>query len=139
MKSYLSGRTQCVKIRNSYSSYKDVTIGVPRGSILGPILFIIYVNDLPNLNADMTCLSYADDTAIIIKGDNVSDLQFTVNTLMVQLSDWFHANSLSINVSKTYTQHYATRTSEFQLDVKINGKHIEEKDSIRYRSPGKLL
>ena len=132
LSSYLSGRTQSVKIRNSYSAYNDVTMGVPQGSILGPILFLIYINDLPKLNDDMTCLSYADDTAIIFKSKSINHLQAKVNALLEQISEWFHANSLSLNVSKTYSQHYTTRSSEFKLDVKINNFPVEEKDNIRY-------
>ena len=61
LSSYLSSRTQKVNMRNTYSAYKDITMGVPQGSILAPILFIIYINDLPNISANMTYLSYADD------------------------------------------------------------------------------
>ena len=130
--SYLTGRTQSVKIRNSYSTYKDVTMGVPQGSILGPILFIIYINDLPKLSNNMTCLSYADDTALLFKNTNISDLQLMVDALLVQISDWFNANFLSLNVSKTYTQHYTTRSSDFKLDIKINNMAVKESDSVRY-------
>ena len=111
--SYLTGRFQCVKIRNSHSNFKEVTMGVPQGSILGPLLFIIYKNDLPKVSNKFTCLSYADDTAIIFKGKNSKVLQLTVNIAIEQITEWFHANFLSLNVSKTYTQHYTTRTTEF--------------------------
>ena len=132
LESYLSGRTQCVQIGNSYSTYKDITMGVPQGSILGPILFIIYVNDLPKLNNDMTCLTYADDTAIIFKNKSSTHLQHTLNTSLEQISEWFHANFLSLNVSKTCTQHYTTRSIQFQLDVRINNLPVKENENIRY-------
>ena len=105
---------------------------VPQGSILGPLLFLIYINDLPNLSPNMTCLSYADDTAIIFKNKNTSVLQDTLNDLLVQISNWFHANFLSLNVSKTYTQHYTTRSINFKLDVKLCGELIEENEHIKY-------
>ena len=89
--------------------------GVPQGSILGPILFLSYINDLSQLSPHMTCLSYADDTAIIFQRKDVEDLQKMINSLLTNISDWFHAKFLSLNVSKTYTQHYTTRCSEFKL------------------------
>ena len=130
--SYLSGRTQCVKIRNTFSSFRDVIMGVPQGSILGPILFLIYINDLPKLSDEMTCLSYADDTAIIFKNKCSTSLQITVNVLMLRISEWFRANLLSLNVSKTYTQHYTTRCLDFNLSVNINNIPVEEKDNLKY-------
>ena len=132
LSSYLTGRTQSVKIRNSYSTYKDITMGVPQGSILGPILFIIYINDLPKLSTDMTCLSYADDTALLFKNKDISHLQTMVDALLVRLLDWFNANFLSLNVSKTYTQHYTTRSSEFKLAIELNNLPVKESDSVRY-------
>ena len=132
LSSYLSGRKQCVKIRNAFSSYKDVTMGVPQGSILGPVLFILYINDLPNLSADMTCLSYADDTAILFKGKSSDQLQVTVNEVVMLLNDWFRANFLSLNISKTYTQHYTTRSVDFKLDVKLNDIRVVENNHIKY-------
>lgn len=132
LSSYLTERTQSVKIRSTYSSYKNASMGVPQGSILGPLLFIIYINDLPKLSSNMTCLSYADDTAIIFKGDTIAHLQSTVNNLLVQISSWFDANFLSLNVLKTYTQHYTTRSVDFKLEVKINNIYVKENESIRY-------
>ena len=130
--SYLHERTQQVKIRNSCSSFRNITMGVPQGSILGPILFIIYLNDLPKISDEMTCLSYADDTAIIFKNKSSSHLQVTVDKLLLRISDWFNANFLSLNVTKTYTQHYTTRSSDFKLKVSINNIAVEEKANLKY-------
>ena len=130
--SYLHERTQQVKIRNSCSSFRKITMGVPQGSILGPILFIIYLNDLPKISDEMTCLSYADDTAIIFKNKSSTHLQVTVDKLLLRISEWFNANFLSLNVTKTYTQHYTTRSSDFKLKVSINNIAVEEKDNLKY-------
>ena len=107
-------------------------MGVPQGSILGPILFIIYLNDLPKISDEMTCLSFADDTAIIFKNKSSTHLQVTVDKLLLRISEWFNANFLSLNVTKTYTQHYTTRSSDFKLKVSINNIAVEEKDNLNY-------
>ena len=75
IQSYLENRKQCVKVGERVSNYKDVRMGVPQGSILGPILFILYVNDLPKISPNITCLLYADDTAILIKHKSPAELQ----------------------------------------------------------------
>ena len=119
-------------INNKHSSFKPITMGVPQGSILGPILFLIYINDFPKVSPNMTCLSYADDTAIIFKNKDIRELQKTVNSTLLHVSDWFNANSLSLNVTKTYTQHYASRSSDFKLVVKLHNKDIEENENVKY-------
>ena len=80
----------------------------------------------------MTCLSYADDTAFILKNKSIHILQNTVNTLLVRISDWFCANFLSLNVSKTYTQHYSTISPDFRLDVQFNGTPVKESECVKY-------
>ena len=130
--SYLYERKQCVKIDNCTSELSDIKIGVPQGSILGPILFLIYINDLPKISPLMTCLLYADDTAIFIKQKSIHELQILVNSIMPKLSMWLSANYLSLNVSKTFTQHYSNASPDFKVDVKINNTEIKEKDEIVY-------
>ena len=80
----------------------------------------------------MTCLSSADDTAILFKNKEINELQETVTATMLQVSDWFSANFLSLNVSKTYTQHYTTRSLEFKIDVKLNNEIVEENEHVKY-------
>lgn len=80
--SYLSSRKQKVVIDNHHSSYSDLTCGVPQGSVLGPILFSLYVNDLPLAIQNSTILMYADDTAIIFCGDSLSEMQDTILAVM---------------------------------------------------------
>ena len=132
LSSYLLGRTQRVKIRNTYSSTRDIKMGVPQGSILGPILFILYINDLPSISDEFICLSYADDTAIIFKNKSMQNLQNTVNNSTAKISNWFHANFLSLNTSKTFTQQYTTRATECDLYVELNNIAIQEIEYIKY-------
>ena len=130
--SYLTDRKQSVKVNDAVSSYRNIHLGVPQGSLLGPILFILYINDLPKINPNITCLLYADDAAIVIKEKNVKELQDKVNEVMPLLSNWFSANQLSLNVSKTFTQHYSMTSVDLQIKVSINGSDLKEKEEIKY-------
>ena len=82
LKSYLSNRLQRVQANGFVSEYKEITLGVPLGSILGPSLFLVYVNDLPNISDRPKFFLFADDTAVIIKGSTYNDLQEQIDYLM---------------------------------------------------------
>ena len=99
--SYLSNRVQCTKINNMVSDWLPVTCGVPQGSILGPLLFLIYVNDLHRASQELTTIMYADDTNVFFSHDNIDTAITTTNNLLVHLVDWFKANKLSLNREKT--------------------------------------
>ena len=75
IKSYLSGRKQYVSLNNKTSSILDIIYGVPQGSILGPILFIIYINDIPNICNLSKFILYADDANILITGNNLTEME----------------------------------------------------------------
>ena len=100
--SYLKDRKHCVKINDTKSDLKTCNIRVPQGSILGPILFLIYINDLPQLNAMMKTILYADDTTLLFTGNNITEVTNFVNNKLVDVHDWLIQNRLSINLDKTY-------------------------------------
>ena len=79
-KSYLTGRKQYVTYNGTSSSTKVIKCGVPQGSILGPLLFLLYINDLPNVCKSTNPVLYADDTNLFINGKNLIDLQTTFNS-----------------------------------------------------------
>ena len=130
--SYLSQRKQCVKIGQCKSDLTDVSIGVPQGSILGPLLFILYINDLPLISNNMTCLSYADDTSLLFKHENPIHLQDIVNRTLNLVSDWFNANFLSLNIDKTFSQHYSPTVSNIHLKIVLSNVLVKEKDEVKY-------
>jgi len=98
--SYLSNRSQCVNIACTLSDYKDVSIGIPQGTILGPLLFIIFVNSLPNI-VDCKTVMYADDTTLLFNSNDVSKLQSDMNDNLSKIATWFHENHLTLNIKKT--------------------------------------
>ena len=101
-KSYLSDRTQYVCYKNATSDQRPVMCGVPQGSVLGPLLFIIYTNDLPNAINNAKSILFADDTTVYASSDSLSLLYNIINSELNSLADWFHANKLSLNIGKTH-------------------------------------
>jgi hypothetical protein len=100
--SYLTDRTQRCCVNGHLSSNRPITYGVPmQGSILGPLLFLVYINDLPNcLNNGLSSM-YADDTNISFQSSNLTDLEEMINTDLSSLNTWLNANRLSLNITKT--------------------------------------
>ena len=98
--SYLSGRSQYVEYNGHKSEELPVTTGVPQGSILGPLLFLIYINDLPLVSNVFKMVMYADDTTLFCNMDNNVD-EHVINNELCKISEWLGANKLSLNISKT--------------------------------------
>lgn len=98
--SYLSNRTQYMDMYTLKSQFEIVQCGVPQGSILGPILFLIYINDIHN-STPLNVLCFADDTTISYSSSNVQNLYDTMNQELDNMNEWFRANKLCLNVSKT--------------------------------------
>jgi len=98
-RSYLSNRTQCVEINGVKSSLKSINISVMQGSVLGPLLFLCFINDL-NKSTSLLSLLFADDTCLLASGFNLKDLIIHCNTELQKVANWFSANHLAINVSK---------------------------------------
>ena len=99
-KSYLSDRKQCVDINGKISNTKDIPISVLQGSILGPILFLCYINDLPGSTLLYTLL-FADDTACLASGPNLPELINFVNIELNKIAIWFRSNKMAVNAEKT--------------------------------------
>ena len=106
--SYLSNRKQFVRIGNHDSEMINISSGVPQGSILGPILFLIFFNDLPNSTL-LKILLFCDDTTILASGKNLNELVEFVNFELQKISQWFRANDMSLHPCKTkFTVFYPT-------------------------------
>ena len=99
-KNYLTGRRQCTLINDIKSGFLETKRGVPQGGGLSPILFLIYINDLP-LVTDMLTLLFADDSNFIIHGNSLDEIVPKVNLEMKKICDWFRKNELNIHPEKT--------------------------------------
>ena len=100
--SYLHNRKQCVLIYDKRSSEKSVNYGIPQGSILGPLLFLIYVNDLPSAMQTAPRF-FADNVAFLTTENNVDNLQHLTNSELSRVSNWMLANNLVVNKAKSFT------------------------------------
>ena len=99
--SYLSSRTAVTSINNITSTPEPITVGVPQGSILGPLLFLIFINDLPQCLKHCKSILYADDTLLYYAGKTENDLQVKINEDLNSLSQWLNNNLLTLNYEKT--------------------------------------
>ena len=98
--SYLTNRKQFVFVNDISSSVKDITYDVPQGSILGPLLFILYINDIVNCSDVLQFILFADDTNIFYSNLDCVILEAVLNIELAKLAEWFRANKLSLNVQK---------------------------------------
>ena len=100
-KSYLSSRQQFTKVNGVESDIGSINCGVPQGSCLGPLLFLIYINDLPFALKNCKVTMYADETRISFSPKSIEDLTETLNNELKCLKEWLQGNKWSLNVIKT--------------------------------------
>ena len=98
--SYLTNRKQFLSFNNKNTNFANITCGVPQGSILGPLLFLIYVNDLSNASNILDPIMFADDTNLFFSHRNISTFFLTLNNELHKIGEWFKANRLLLNLKK---------------------------------------
>ena len=127
--SYLSDRRQYVTINGQCSAPKNVNVGVPQGSIIGPLLFLLYINDLPNVSSSLWSILYADDTSFLAGNHDFADLIENINSELPKLHEWTLASGLSLSLDKTYTMLFTNRefVMEDMNNIYINNVAIEWK------------
>lgn len=126
IKSYLSNRMQYVDFDSCCSTSKLVSIGVPQGSIIGPLLFLIYINDLPLVSKMFSMIMYADDTTLYCNLNDVNN-DIAVNVELGKISEWLASNKLLLNANKTKCIVFHTHQRKVEYPVlKINNTIIEQ-------------
>ena len=133
-RSYLSNRTQFVSVEDRISNTKGIRYGVPQGSVLGPLLFILYINDLPNISDKVRFILYADDANIVITADSEAEIISIFEVFCRDLVKWVNVNGLFLNIKKTNFMVFTRRRHSLlnSYEPYIGETKIERKKVSRF-------
>ena len=145
LNSYMKNRQQLTNFNGYKSSLESVTFGVPQGSVLGPLLFILYINDIINCSKRGHFVMFADDTNIFVNGNSEKEVYLKANELLDELNKYLHSNQLHINVEKCLFMYFrprmnhqetmtCARSKKFGSDYQlfVNGNKIKKTNKARY-------
>ena len=133
LQSYFSNRPQYVTYNGVSSSVKTVKCGVPQGSILGPLLFLNYINDLVNVCSHCLPISFADDTSLFVSRVDMSHINEIVSKKLPELAQWLKVNKLSLNLKKTQYMIFSRGKSKDEpINIKIDDQSISETKSSKF-------
>ena len=118
--SYLTDRKQYVLYNNVQSQTLDITCGVPQGSVLGRLLFLVYVNDIANCLTRSKLISFADDTTVFFSSKCINNLYKNLNSDLDDLTNWFKANTLALNVNKSNFMLFQPNGNQNTLGTTLN-------------------
>ena len=131
-KSYLTDRQQLVKCNGKLSKLMNLSTGIPQGTILGPILFVLYANDIFHNLSEGTCIMYADDITLFVSGSSINQVQQRLQICVNETYTWLNNNKLLVNTSKSNTMLIGTkkRTNNCCLNIYINNALINYTDNF---------
>ena len=129
--SYLEDRQQCTEIGNTQSKLEYIKCGVPQGSILGPLLFLLYINDIVLSSNIFNFTLFADDTSLFYSHKNVEEAVITMTQELANISEWLAANKLSLNVGKSKLLVFNNK-KQIDVNLTLNGEPLKEVDHAKY-------
>lgn len=143
LQNYLSDRKQCCKANNHVSKFNKITCGVPQGSTLGPLLFIIYANDIVKYVTNVESSLYADDTACYIRGTDYDSLNRELNISAKAFKGWCNQNRLTINLTKSKTMVFSNqprkKANDLKKKIKIIIDGVELQNVAEYKYLGIII
>ena len=133
--SYLDNRIQKCSVNGSFSSSCSLKCGVPQGTILGPLLFLLYINDLPNCLSNCEPRMYADDTHLTYADNNLENIQLCLNEDLKNVFNWLQANKLTLNMTKTEYMLIGSRqrlsTLTASPEIAMNGTQVKQVEATK--------
>ena len=130
--SYLDSRRQYVSINQSHSHVREINMGVPQGSILGPVLFLIYINDMHKSSSVLKFIHFADDTTVFAAGSNLRELSRLINRELINVDNWLRINRLSLNVKKTFCMTITNQSTADARTLYMRRKIIKQTNTVKF-------
>ncbi len=131
LKSYLAHRKQVV-LYDTVSSEKEITCGVWQGSILGPLLYFIYINDLAQITTKAFSVLFVDDTNLFVAGKNLLELYDIMNSELINVLKWLKVNKLSLNIHNTHIVLLNKNKPRHNVSIKIDSHEIDKTTHTKF-------
>jgi len=130
--SYLCGRTQYVDVDGYCSGVTCVNAGVPQGSVLGPTLFLLYINDMHRCSEKLNFIHFADDTTVFRSSTDIDDLAVVMNSELGNVVQWLHANRLSLNIAKTSYMVISDGLNRDVPVIRVDDRNVDHVDNAKF-------
>ena len=131
LKSYLENRRQRIKIGNNYSEWDTLIKGIPQGSILGPVLFNVFINDIFHCVQNSTIYNYADDNTLSYSDTNINTVVKTLENDSINLIDWFCKHLMKANPDKFQAIAIGPKTNQHNLSFDLKGNKITCEENVK--------